>query len=47
MDNEKKSGPMEVAASEKHMLLKNGLIVDGTGTEGFMGNLLIKGGRIE
>ena len=29
------------------MLLKNGLIVDGTGRKGYTGDLLIKGTKIE
>jgi len=35
------------AASQPRILLKNGLIVDGTGRKGEPGNLLIHGGRIE
>lgn len=47
MDNEKKVGQVEAVASEKRVLLKNGLIVDGTGSKGFAGDLLIRGSRIE
>jgi len=35
------------AGAEPGVLLKNGLIVDGTGRKGFAGDLLIKGPRIE
>ncbi len=35
------------AASETPVLLKRGLIVDGTGAKGFLGDLLIKGSHIE
>lgn len=34
-------------ASDPRILLKNGLIVDGTGKKGFIGNLLINGNKIE
>lgn len=33
--------------SGREVLLKNGLIVDGTGRDGYIGNLLIKDGKIE
>jgi N-acyl-D-amino-acid deacylase len=36
-----------VVASEPRVLLKNGLVVDGTGKRGFAGNVLIKGATIE
>jgi N-acyl-D-amino-acid deacylase len=42
-----KRATVEAAGSEPCTLLKNGLIVDGTGKNSFAGNLLIKGGRIE
>jgi len=38
---------VEVSASEPRTLLKNSLIVDGTGNKPFPGNVLIKGTRIE
>ncbi len=42
--NKNTGGP---AAAEPGVLLKNGLIVDGTGRKGFHGDLLIRGPRIE
>jgi N-acyl-D-amino-acid deacylase len=41
------SGVVARAASEPRTLLKNGLIVDGTGSKGVVGNVLIKGATIE
>jgi len=39
--------PTDSAGSKPGLLLKNGLIVDGTGRKGFQGDLLIMGPRIE
>ena len=38
---------MNSKKTEDYTLLKNGLIVDGTGKQGYRGNLLIKGKKIE
>lgn len=40
-------GSISVSSSPGRILLKNGLIVDGTGKKAFPGNLMIKGNRIE
>jgi len=42
-----KSVVVEASVSERCTLFKNGLIVDGTGKKGVVGNLLIKGKKIE
>jgi len=42
-----RSGLVEASVSEPRTLLKNGLIVDGTGKKGEVGSLLIKGTKIE
>jgi len=39
--------PSTTKSSEAHVLLKNGLIVDGTGNKGELGDLLINGEKIE
>jgi len=36
-----------MAINDTYTLLKNGIIVDGTGEKGYAGNLLIKGKKIE
>lgn len=41
------SGIVEAAGTEPRTLLKNGLIVDGSGKPGFVGDVLISGARIE
>jgi len=42
-----KSTVTGASRSDRRTLLKNGLIVDGTGAEGVVGNVLIKGTKIE
>jgi len=42
-----RSALVEASVSEPRTLLKNGLIVDGTGKKGELGSLLIKGTKIE
>jgi N-acyl-D-amino-acid deacylase len=46
MEEIKKSRQVETSGSGKQVLLKNGLIVDGTGAKGFIGDLLIQGSQI-
>ncbi|MEJ2068257.1 MAG: amidohydrolase family protein, partial [Deltaproteobacteria bacterium] len=41
-----KSSATVLPSGGSEVLLKNGLVVDGTGKKGFVGNLLIKGDRI-
>jgi len=47
--NMTKSGaePIKISNSRSRTLLKNGLIVDGTGGKSFKGDLLINGDKIE
>jgi N-acyl-D-amino-acid deacylase len=47
MEETKKGSQVETVGSEKQVLLKNGLIVDGTGAKGFTGDLLIQGNQIK
>jgi N-acyl-D-amino-acid deacylase len=47
MEEKIKGSRVEVVDSEKQVLLKNGLIVDGTGGKGFLGDLLIQGSEIK
>ena len=42
-----RTGLAATPASEARTLLKNGLVVDGTGKKGFVGDVLIQGAKIQ